>query len=79
MEPDKTIPVRPFCLEYTDAKTEVFNAISSAMKKYSIPFFLMDNILSEALHQVKEGVKAELQSAADSYQRKMDEYNKSAD
>ena len=75
----KTEPVRPFCLEYADAKNEVFSAINSAMKKHNVPMFLMENIISEALYQVKEGAKAEIQNATDSYQKQMDEFNKTTE
>lgn len=73
----KTEPIRPFCLEYADAKNEVFGVINAAMQKHNVPLFLMENILTEALHQVREGAKAEIQNATDSYQKQMDEFNKS--
>ena len=44
----KAEPIRPFCLEYADAKNEVFAAVNGAMQKHNVPLFLMENILSEA-------------------------------
>ena len=75
----KTEPIRPFCFEYADAKAEVFAAVNGAMQKHNVPLFLMENILSEALHQVREGAKAEIQNATDSYQKQMDEFNKTTE
>lgn len=72
----KTIPVRPFCLEYQDAKNEVFTSVNNAVRKHNVPFYLMENILSEALHQVREGAKAEIQQATDSYKKQIDELDK---
>lgn len=73
----KAEPIRPFCLEYADAKNEVFAAVNGAMQKHNVPLFLMENILSEALHQVREGAKAEIQTASESYQAQMEEFKKS--
>ena len=75
----KAEPIRPFCLEYADAKNEVFAAVNGAMQKHNVPLFLMENILSEALHQVREGAKTEIQNATDSYQKQMDEFNKTTE
>ena len=72
----KTIPVRPFCLEYQDAKNEVFTSVNNAVHKHNIPFYLMENILSEALHKVREGAKAEMQQASDLYKKQIDELDK---
>ena len=72
----KTEPVRPFCLRYADAKSEVFNAINTAMQMHGVPMFLMENILTEALNQVKAGAIEEMQSASESYQAQMDEFHK---
>ena len=72
----KTEPVRPFWLRYADAKSEVFNAISSAMQIHGVPMFLMENILTEALNQVKAGANNEMQTASESYQAQMEEFNK---
>lgn len=75
----KAEPIRPFCLEYADAKNEVFAAVNAAMGKHHVPLFLMETILSEALYQVKEGAKVEFQNATDSYQRQMNEFNKTTE
>lgn len=72
----KTEPVRPFCLRYADAKSEVFNAINTTMQEHGIPMFLMENILSEALNQVRAGAIEEMRSARDSYQAQMDDFHK---
>lgn len=72
----KAEPIRPFCLEYIDAKNEVFTAINGAMQKHNIPLFLMESILSEAFYQVKEGAKTEIQNARDTYRKQVEETNK---
>lgn len=73
----KTEPIRPFCLRYADARSEVFNAINAAMQIHGVPMFLMENILTEALNQVKTGANNEMQTASESYQAQMEEFKKS--
>lgn len=73
----KTEPIRPFCLRYADARSEVFNAINAAMQIHGVPMFLMENILTEALNQVKAGANNEMQTASESYQAQMEEFKKS--
>lgn len=69
-------PIRPFCLEYADAQNEVFAAINGAMQKYHVPMFLMENILTGALQRVREGAEAERNNAARSYQKQLNEFQK---
>lgn len=63
---------RPLCLEYTDAKNEIFSAVNSAIQKHGIPLFLMENIITEVYYQVREGAKAEIQNANTAYQKQLD-------
>ena len=65
----KQTPARPFCLEYEDARNEVFAAINTAIQNHSVPMFLMEGILREALHQVKSGAQAERAQALQEYVR----------
>jgi|GEM_PF-5740459 len=61
---------RPLCLELTDGKQEIFDAISEVAKRRNIPFFLLEYILSEALQQVKTGAKNEIAQASLVYERR---------
>ncbi len=72
----KTPPARPFRLEYEDAKTEIFSAISGAAKRHNIPYFLLDGIITEVLYQVKDGARDEAHDAEFIYQRQLEQYNK---
>ena len=71
-----TEPMRPFCLRYADARSEVFNSINAAMRIHGVPMFLMENILTEALNQIKVGANHEMQTASESYQAQMEEFKK---
>ena len=46
------------------------------MQIHGVPMFLMENILTEALNQVKAGANNEMQTASESYQAQMEEFNK---
>lgn len=72
----KTEPIRPFCLEYADAESEIFAAINNAMQKHNVPMFLMETILAKAYRQVRDGAKTEMDNALISYKRQVDEFNK---
>ena len=63
-------------ISISDSVTEGFLSKFPSLKN---KIRLMENILSEALHQVREGAKAEIQNATDSYQKQMDEFNKTTE
>lgn len=72
----KEAPQRPFCVDYKNAKNEIFKAINNAIEIHKVPLFLLEGILNEALHQVKEGANAEVESALKSYERQLAEYER---
>lgn len=72
----QTPPKRPFCVDYNNAKNEIFKAINNAIEIHKIPLFLLEGVLKEALHQVKEGASAEVESAIKSYERQLAEYER---
>ncbi len=72
-------PIRPFCLAFADAKTEVFDCINATMKKHGIPPYLMESILTEAMHQARAVANNEIQRARETYQRQMEEFHKSTE
>ena len=72
----KANPIRPFCLEYTDAKKEVFCTINNSSRKHNVPMFLMESILTEALYQVREAARVEVENANTLFKTQLDELNK---
>lgn len=69
-------PERLLCLELESAKQEIFRAISVSASEHNIPNFLLEGILLEALSQVREGKRTEIETAEKIYQRQLDEYNR---
>lgn len=60
---------KPFCLDYEEARIEIFNAISQSSQAHNVPFYLLENILESALVQVREGKRNEIESAKRAYQQ----------
>lgn len=73
MDKEKKKIERPLCLELNDAKREIFDSITTIANKRNIPCFLLQNILFEALTQVKNGANNELEQANILYQRQVAE------
>lgn len=69
-------PIRPFCLEYVDTKNEIFCAINKSAHKHNIPMFLMENILMEALYQVREAARIEIENAKTLFEKQTSKPNK---
>ncbi len=63
MADEKKKVERPLCLELNDAKREIFESITTIANKRNIPCFLLQNILFEALTQIKNGATNELEQA----------------
>lgn len=74
MEEKKIKPSQPLCLAYDTARKEIFEAITFYINKHSIPPFLAETIVSEALGQVKNAAKAERERAQEFYERQLKEY-----
>ena len=69
-------PVRPFCIDYKNARNEIFKAVNNAIEIHKVPLFLLEGILKEACQQVKEGARAEVESAIKSYEQQLAEYER---
>ena len=63
--------IRPFVMEYTEAKNKIVVAVNEAMRVHKIPCFLLESILSDILHQVESGAKAEKEDAATKYEQQL--------
>ena len=70
---NKEQPKKPFCLTYDDAENRIFNAVSESAKE--IPFFMLEGILTNILHQVREKAKEERDNARMLYEKQIAEYN----
>lgn len=68
-------PEKPFCLDYEEARIEIFNAISQISKAHNVPFYLLENILTSVLVQVRDGKRAEIETAQRAYEEQMKQYN----
>ena len=54
---------KPFILEIDEAKTEIIQAINSAIQVHGLPFCIIDMILSDIGAQIKDGAKQEIAMA----------------
>lgn len=70
----KNKPVRPFSLEYEDAKKKIVNAINEATQTHGVPFYMLEEILANIAAQVRENANHERQTAALTYGQKMAEW-----
>lgn len=70
---DKKQIERPLILEMNDAENEIFKSISEIAHRRKIPFFLLKYILLEALQQIKDGAKNEVEQANVIYKRQMED------
>ena len=72
----KNKPRIPLALLHEDAENKIFNAVNESAKVNKIPFFLLEGILTNILHQVREQAKVERENATRAYEKQMEEYNK---
>lgn len=72
-------PVRPFALEYQDAKNEIVKAINNASQRHGVPFFLIETLLSEMLSGVQRNAEVERESALRMYERQLAEQAESSE
>ena len=73
---EKTPPVRPFCLEYEDAQREIVASVNAIVSKHKIPFYLLENIITNLAHQVSKNAEIERAEARQTYRTQLDEYEK---
>lgn len=67
-EEAKTIRMKPFCLNYSESKKELFDKINELSKSKGIPMYMMETILKEALYQVHELANAEIEQAREKFE-----------
>lgn len=68
-------PTIPFALCYENAENRIFNAVSESANE--IPFYMLEGMLTNILHQVREKAKEERENARMLYEKQMAEYNES--
>lgn len=66
-------PILPLCMRLDEAEVKIFNAINESAK--IIPFYQIEGILTNLLHQVREQADAERDRAASIYEKQLQEYN----
>ena len=69
-------PIRPFSMEYAEAKRNISNAINEAIQLHGVPCYMLEDILLNNLHQVREGAKAERENALIKYNQQLKEAEK---
>lgn len=70
---NKEQPKKPFCLTYEGAEDRIFYAVSKSAEE--IPFFMLEGILTNILHQVREKAKEERDNARMLYEKQLAEFN----
>ena len=63
----------PFEIKYQEAKNSIYNLINDMYAK-GIPFYLMETIVSDILHQIQFNAKIEMET---SYKKHEESYKKS--
>lgn len=67
-------PVRPFSLDYEEAKSKIAEAVNEATQ--IVPFCLLEDMISDLARQVQECARNERERARISYERELAEYEK---
>lgn len=58
---------KPIEMRFQEAKSNIYNATNQAIQQYGLPFYVVESIVSDILHQVQVGVKNELDAAKEAY------------
>lgn len=74
MEQKKAKPQIPFALRYEEADKKIFNAVNESAKVNRIPYYLLEEILVNILHQVRENAQIELENERALYEKQLAEY-----
>lgn len=67
-------PYKPICLKYPEAKKEIFDAIAKIITEHTLPLFLAEIIVEEALDGIKNGAQTERAMAQQMYEKQIKEY-----
>ena len=66
---DKNKPTLPFILQYEEAERNITDAVNRAVKINGVPFYLVDGILTNILHQVRLNAEKERTEAMQAYKK----------
>ena len=69
-------PIKPISLEYVAAKNKIITSINDAINKHKLPYFFVEEILTNILTSVKNEAKRERDLALAKYQQEMVEFKK---
>ena len=72
MSNEQTKPKIPAALLYDKAENTIFGAVNLAAQE--IPFYMIEGMLVNILHQVREQARAEKANAARLYEKELAEY-----
>lgn len=67
-------PYKPLCLAHNEAKKEIFDAITKTINEHTLPLFLAEIIVKEALDKIKDGAQTERAMAQQLYEQQIKEY-----
>lgn len=65
-------PNKPFLLRHEEAENTIFDAVDESAKQ--VPFYLLEGILTNILHQVRAKAKEERDNALRDYDKQLQEY-----
>lgn len=72
----KAKPVRPFSMEYMEAKDKIIKSINEATQIHGVPFYLLEELIADISHQIQANAKAERERAKITYEQQLAEYKK---
>ena len=68
---EETPVEKPIEIRFQEAKSNIYNATNQAIQQYGLPFYVVESIVSDILHQIQAGVKNELDEASAIYHKKV--------
>lgn len=66
-------PEKPFSLKYDEAENGIFCAVTEAARQ--IPFYLIEGMLTNILHQVREKARIERDTEKALFEKQLKEFN----
>jgi hypothetical protein len=70
---NKTKPLRPFSLEYDEAKSKIYRAVNEATQLHGVPCYLLEGVINEVSRQVKEQADLEREQARRTWEKRLTE------
>ena len=71
-------PKAPLSLRRARAAEELVSCVNDISARYDIPFFMLDDILFRISAEAREGAQKELNTAVNSYNALLNEYEKNS-